>query len=145
MRLVIGDAGRVDARISGGNGGGEVVTCELEACDKEGGRVFSLSGVLVVGFCTMEVRGCRLVNTEEWRGGGLGMGAVRTGEVVTLLTDTFSGVSMALDASDFVSTVEGLLSLPAKAKGSGIQDLRCLYPSKEDIGDILAGAAVALS
>ena len=54
------------------------------------------------------------------------MGALRIGEVGALLIETSSDVSIALEASDFVSTVEGLLLLPAKVKGSGIQDLRCL-------------------
>lgn len=54
------------------------------------------------------------------------MGAWRTGEVGALLIGTSSDVFIALEASDFVSYVEGLLLLPAKAKGRGSQDLRCL-------------------
>lgn len=39
------------------DGGGEVGCWELEGCGTEGGRVFSLRVVRMVGSCTMEVRG----------------------------------------------------------------------------------------
>ena len=82
------------------------------------------------------------MSTKDWRGGGLGVGAWRTGEVGALLIETSSEVFIALEASDFVSIEDGLLLLPAKTKGSGSQDLKC---SREDIGDMIAGAAVALN
>ena len=54
---MVGDAGGVDKRIGAEDGGGEIVCWVLEKHGSEGGRAFSLRVVLIVGPCTMEVRG----------------------------------------------------------------------------------------